>query len=117
VRNSLSVPTGPLPPLPGTAIESGRRQYAVAPGYPSDPGAKLRDALLRATGEHWQLQRSESDEAAPTLRDAAEAERDDARAALLTDPLVAATLAAFPGAEIIEDSAAQGGDREWRNRA
>lgn len=99
------------------AIEPGRLHYALAPGYPGDPGAELRDALLRATGERWQVERSESDEAAPTLREAAEAEREDARAALLTDPLVAATLAAFPGAEIIEESAAQGGNQEWRNRA
>jgi DNA polymerase-3 subunit gamma/tau len=98
------------------ALEPGRLHYALAPGYPGDPGPELRDALLRATGERWQLERGEG-EGTPTLREQTEAEREAGRAALLTDPLVAATLAAFPGAEIIEESAAQGGEDNWRNRA
>jgi DNA polymerase-3 subunit gamma/tau len=99
------------------ALGPERLHYALAPGYPGDPGAELRDALLRATGERWQVERGESDDAAPSLRESAEAERAGARAALLADPLVAATLAAFPGAEIIEDDAAKGGERDWRSRA
>jgi DNA polymerase III subunit gamma/tau len=48
-------------------------------------------------------------------------ERDEQRKhaaaeAIRTAPLVAATLAAFPGAELIEDDrqAASGGGRSWR---
>ena len=77
--------------------------YALVPGYPGDPSAELRDALLRATGERWQVTRIEGD-AQPALRETAEAARDASRAAVLRDPLVQATFAAFPGAELVEES-------------
>ncbi|MFN3517289.1 MAG: DNA polymerase III subunit gamma/tau [Novosphingobium sp.] len=98
------------------ALAPGELTYALAPGYPGDATPELRDALLRATGERWQVTRAEGD-AAPSLKEAKDAAKDAARAALLRDPLVKAALAAFPGAELIEDSpdarAAQGG-RNWR---
>jgi DNA polymerase-3 subunit gamma/tau len=88
--------------------------YALAPGYSGDPTAELRDALLRATGERWQVTRAEG-EGAPTLREAAEAIKAAQQAALLQHPLVEAAFAAFPDAQIIEDSpdarVAQGGNR------
>ena len=77
--------------------------YALAPGYPGDPSAELRDALLRATGERWQVTRIEGD-AQPALRETAEAARDAGRAALLRDPLVEAAFAAFPDAELVDES-------------
>jgi DNA polymerase-3 subunit gamma/tau len=85
------------------ALEPGHLKFALAPGYSGDPGPELRDALLRATGERWQLERAEG-EGTPTLREQATTEYEAGRAALLTDPLVAATLAAFPGAEIIDEA-------------
>ncbi len=91
--------------------------YALAPGYPGDPSAELRDALLRATGERWQVTRIEGD-AQPALRETAEAARDAGRAALLRSPMVEAAMAAFPGAELVEESpdarAAASGSK-WRN--
>lgn len=91
--------------------------YALVPGYPGDPSAELRDALLRATGERWQVSRIEGD-ARPALREAAEAARDAARAVLLADPLVEAALGAFPGAELLDEEKDQGvaamGNR-WRS--
>ena len=91
--------------------------YALAPGYPGDPSAELRDALLRATGERWQVTRIEGD-AQPALRETAEAARDAGRAALLRDPLVEAAFAAFPDAELVDESpdarAAAPGSK-WRN--
>ena len=91
--------------------------YALAPGYPGDPSAELRDALLRATGERWQVTRIEGD-AQPALRETAEAARDAGRAALLRDPMVEAAMAAFPGAELVEESpdarVASSGSK-WRN--
>ncbi|MDE2412324.1 MAG: DNA polymerase III subunit gamma/tau, partial [Sphingomonadales bacterium] len=88
--------------------------YALAPGYSGDPGAELRDALLRATGERWQVTRGEGG-GQPTLREAAEAVKLAEHAALMQHPLVEAALAAFPEAQIIEDTpdakVAQGGNR------
>ena len=60
-------------------------------------------------------------EAQPTLREAAEAEKNAARAAMMNLPLVQATLAAFPDAVQVQDTAedrdARGGGNKWRNRA
>ena len=79
-----------------------------------------RDALLRATGERWQVTRAEGD-ARPTLREEAEAAKSAAKAAMLRSPLVEATLAAFPGAELLDEQAEaqiHGRDgQNWRNRA
>jgi len=100
------------------ALEPGALTYQLAPGYAGDPTPEIRDALLRATGERWQVTRGEG-EAQPSLRELADAARAEADAALRAHPLVAATLGAFPGAELIEDeaeprAASQGGNR-WRN--
>ncbi len=94
----------------------GELTFALAPGYSGDPSSDLRDALLRATGERWQVTRIEG-EAAPALRETAEAARDAARAAVLRDPLIEAAFAAFPAAELLDASAdarvAQGS--KWRS--
>jgi DNA polymerase-3 subunit gamma/tau len=98
------------------ALVPGELTYALVPGYSGDPSSELRDALLRATGERWQVTRIEG-EAAPALRETAEAARDEARAAVLRDPLVEAAYSAFPTAELLDASAdarvAQGA--KWRN--
>ena len=90
--------------------------YALVPGYPGDPSAELRDALLRATGERWQVSRIEGD-AQPALREAAEAAHDAARAAVLADPMVEAALGAFSGAELLDEDKEQrvaGAGKNWR---
>ena len=101
-------------------LKPGELIYAPAPGYSGDLGAELRDALLRATGERWQVTRAEGD-ARPTLREEAEAAKSAAKAAMLRSPLVEATLAAFPGAELLDEQAEaqiHGRDgQNWRNRA
>ncbi len=98
-------------------LAPGELTYALAPGYPGDPSGEIREALLRATGERWQVRRAEGD-ARATLRELAETAKAEAEAALRAHPLVAATLAAFPGAELIGDEpeakAASQGQR-WRN--
>jgi DNA polymerase-3 subunit gamma/tau len=98
------------------SLVPGELTYALAPGYSGDPSAELRDALLRATGERWQVTRIEGD-AAPALRETAEAAAGEARAELLRDPLVEAAFAAFPNAELLDASAdarvASGS--KWRN--
>lgn len=95
----------------------GELIYALAPGYPGDATAELRDALLRATGERWTVTRGEGD-AAPSLKEMQDAQKGAARAAVLADPLVEAAFAAFPGAELLEERpearvAGMGG--KWRN--
>ncbi len=100
------------------ALASGELTYAVAPGYPGDLGPELRDALLRATGERWTVQRGEG-EGTPTLREKAEAQKAAETELLRRHPLVEAAFAAFPQAEIIEEKPeariASAGGSKWRN--
>lgn len=98
-------------------LAPGELTFALAPGYSGDPTPEIRDALLRATGERWQVTRAEGD-AAPTLRETAEAAKDAERATLLRHPLVEATMAAFPGAELVEESPdvrVVGQGKRWSN--
>jgi DNA polymerase III subunit gamma/tau len=98
------------------ALAPDELTFALAPGYSGDPTAEIRDALLRATGSRWQVTRAEGD-GEPSLREAAEAEKAAERAALLTDPLVEATMAAFPAAELVDESAdarVAGQASKWR---
>lgn len=98
-------------------LKPGELTYALAPGYPGEFGPELRDALLRATGERWTVQRGEGD-GRPTLREAAEALKAAQEAELRAHPLVQAALAAFPQAEFIDDQpAALGAGKQWSKTA
>jgi DNA polymerase-3 subunit gamma/tau len=79
----------------------GRLVYASAAGFREDNSAALKTALQKVTGEHWTVERVEAG-GAPTLVEHGAAQADAARDALLADPLVDAALAAFPGAEFID---------------
>ena len=99
------------------ALAPGELIYSVAPGYAGDLGPELRDALLRATGERWTVQRGEG-EGTPTLREQADAQKAAEDEALRRHPLVEAAFAAFPQAEIVDDTpdarvASMG--NKWRN--
>ena len=96
------------------ALAPGKLDYTLAPGLSGDPGADLRDALLRATGERWEVSRVEG-KGAPALRELTEAAKAADDAALRRSPLVEATMAAFPGAEIVTED--ERGETNWRNRA
>jgi DNA polymerase-3 subunit gamma/tau len=99
------------------ALKPGELTYGLAPGFSGELGPDLRDALLRATGERWIVQRGEG-EGHPTLRETAEAAKAAEEAALRQHPLVQAAFAAFPQAEIIDDSpAALGGGKQWSKTA
>lgn len=95
------------------SLAPGELRFALVPGYSGDPAPELRDALLRATGERWLVERVD-EEGPPSLREIEEARRADEKAALLRSPLVEATFAAFPNAEFVVDD---GGDRKWRQTA
>ena len=96
-------------------LAPGRLVYALAPGFSDDPAAELRDALLKATGERWQVERG-GGEGAPTLREQAEAGKAAEAERIRGAPLVEAAFAAFPDAEIIEDDDAPKGERNWSTR-
>jgi DNA polymerase-3 subunit gamma/tau len=98
------------------ALVPGELSYMLVPGYPGDATAELRDALLRATGERWQVTRAEGD-AAPSLKELADVTKDAARAAVRSDPLVVAAFAAFPNAELLDESPdgrVAGAGGKWR---
>jgi DNA polymerase-3 subunit gamma/tau len=61
---------------------------------------ELAIAFREATGTEW-IVTSEENPAAPTLREQEVAAEHAARDAVLADPIVAAALAAFPGAELL----------------
>jgi len=96
-------------------LEAGRLVYALAPGLSGDPAAELRDGLLQATGERWQVERGEG-EGAPSLREQAEALKAEQELQLRNRPLVKAAFEVFPQAELVEEEAG-GGDRNWGRRA
>jgi DNA polymerase-3 subunit gamma/tau len=101
-------------------LASGHLRYAQPPEFREDISASLRAALGKATGEPWQVEKngdSDAEGAAPTLVEQEEAARRADAEALRASPLVAAALAAFPGAELIKDDrqpAMAGGNRNWR---
>jgi DNA polymerase-3 subunit gamma/tau len=96
-------------------VREGLLRYQLAPGFADDVGADLRDALHRVTGERWQVEHAVG-EAQPSLRERAEAEAQSAHAALLASPLVKAAFAAFPDAELIDQSRLER-DTPWSKRA
>jgi DNA polymerase-3 subunit gamma/tau len=102
------------------ALAPGHLRYAQPPQFREDISATLRTALAKTTGEPWQVEKSASQDAeaaAPTLVEQDEARQRADAEALRASPLVAAALAAFPGAELIEDDhqlAVAGGNRNWR---
>ncbi len=99
-------------------FDSGTLRYSQVPGFTDDFLSGLRTALLEITGDEWLIERNDSG-GAPTLVEADEAAKAEARGAVMRSPLVEAALAAFPQAELIEaDAAGPGpGERNWRSRA
>jgi DNA polymerase-3 subunit gamma/tau len=96
-------------------LAQGKLTYTQPDDYAEDAAAELRDALLRATGERWEVVRGQKGTGLPSLR-----EREQAALAAETNrirnhPLVRSALATFPGAELVgEDEVAQAND--FRNR-
>ena len=84
------------------AIEPEHLRFSLVPGYSGDPAPELRDGLLKATGARWQVEQM-AEEGAPALRELTEAVRAASAEVLRRDPLVEATFAAFPGAELLSD--------------
>ena len=83
----------------------GRLVYAPAPGLSDDPTQNVREALRQVTGQVWTVERG-SGEGLPSLREQDEAARAAEADRIRNAPLVQAALAAFPGAELIEEDEA-----------
>ncbi|WP_232494119.1 DNA polymerase III subunit gamma/tau [Novosphingobium kaempferiae] len=97
-------------------LAPGILRYTQPPGFNEDIVGVLRGGLQAATGERWQVEKV-SAEGAPTLVEVHEVKKAADADALRTSPLVEATLAAFPGAELIQEdrqAAIGGGGRNWR---
>jgi DNA polymerase-3 subunit gamma/tau len=96
-------------------------RFQLAPGYTADVVPEIRDALFKATGQRWQVDRVPGDANVPpqpSLRELAETEATVAQAALLADPLVKAAFAHFPEAELIDEAKARESDaKSWSKRA
>lgn len=104
------------------SLTPGLLRYQLAPGLAPIADADLRKGLDNATGLSWQVERMSDGDAAPSLEEARAAAQSEERDNLRRSPLVAAALAAFPGAELIEDEAAPPsrggpGERNWSRRA
>jgi DNA polymerase-3 subunit gamma/tau len=83
-------------------VSNGRIVIAPQPGAPDDLVRRLQAALERFTGEEWDV--SAEAAALPGVESLAERrlrEQTEAARAAAAHPLVAAALAAFPGAEIV----------------
>jgi DNA polymerase-3 subunit gamma/tau len=94
----------------------GKLLYEVAPGFGEDPAVELRDALLKATGERWQVGAG-TGASLPTLREQADAAKAAEDARIRSAPLVEAAFEAFPGAELVDDAEGPQDSRNWNKRA
>ncbi|WP_284125016.1 DNA polymerase III subunit gamma/tau [Parerythrobacter aestuarii] len=97
---------------------AGKLVYARAPGYNDEIAPQLRDGLLAATGQRWQVEQREVDsDAAPTLVEQAEAREKAIRSRIEGHPMVQAARAAFPDAEIINEDDADTPRPQWSKSA
>ncbi len=70
----------------------------VVPGFDGE----LRDALLKVTGERWELELRRDAEAAPSILEVERAKADSERNLIMESQLVKAAFAAFPEAELLD---------------
>src|SRR6218665_1208128 len=99
-------------------LRPGVLRYNQPAGFREDISADLRAGLLKVTGERWQVERCD-EEGAPTLVERDQAAKAADEAAIRAAPLVEAALAAFPGAELIEEEQNAprfGAKRNWSRR-
>ena len=98
-------------------LRAGYLKYELAPGLPGDPTQDIRKGLQGATGAHWQVERGTGN-AQPSLEEAKAAKMAAADARMRDDPLVKAALAAFPGAQIVDENGSREHEqRPWSKRA
>jgi DNA polymerase-3 subunit gamma/tau len=81
-------------------FEDGKLEIALEPGASQLLAGELSKKLNAWTGRRWMVVIS-GEPGAPTLRAQAEAHKAELKDGVRADPLVAAVLAKFPGAEIV----------------
>jgi DNA polymerase-3 subunit gamma/tau len=94
-------------------FEPGRIEFELAPGGSTRLPQQLMQRLQEWTGTRWLVALAPSG-GAPTLSEQAAARKQEVRSGVESDPLVAAILARFPGAEIV---AVRGRDAPETGRA
>jgi DNA polymerase-3 subunit gamma/tau len=82
-------------------FEPGKIEIALEPGVSPSFAGELGKKLLDWTGRRWVVAVGKAS-AAPTVHEVKTAARDQLVSDAKTDPLVAAVLAEFPGAEIVD---------------
>ena len=87
------------------SVEPGKLVYDRDGKFSDAIEPVLKDALYAISGERWLLEAGNPSEAQPSLVERDKSEREAAKAKLREHPLVKATFAAFPDAELIEDGA------------
>ncbi len=94
-------------------LAPGRLVYALAPPFKEDMSAELRDALLKVTGERWDVELAATG-GAPTLVEAVDAAKAEEERRVHAIPLVKLAKEIFPDAELVEEEApAAAGQRKW----
>ncbi|WP_230293353.1 DNA polymerase III subunit gamma/tau [Croceicoccus sp. Ery5] len=84
-------------------LAQGRLRYHLSPEYKGDAGPDLRDGLMQATGDRWQVELADAGEdGTPSLGEAAKARAEAETRGIHESPLVKAALAAFPNAKLLE---------------
>jgi DNA polymerase-3 subunit gamma/tau len=97
-------------------LREGHLRYSTSDELQEDVTPDLRDALLRATGNRWDVARGQG-EGLPSLREREELAKAEELERMRNHPLVKAALTTFPEAEILEDGDAPVGNRNWGKRA
>ena len=98
------------------AIESGLLRFSRDARYKDDIGPQLREALLAATGERWQIEQA-PEGGAPSLVEQEQQAAADAQREAREHPMVKAAFAAFPDAELLEETQTPSPRRDWRREA
>ncbi len=84
-------------------FEVGHIEIQLLDGTSGDIARELSEKLTRASGRRWVVSLATArPDAAPTLKEQKQSSEDALKASAEADPLVQATLAAFPGAKIVE---------------
>lgn len=102
-------------------VERRTLKFSRAAQFKDDITPQLRDALMGATGERWTVEQL-ADGGEPSLVEADEAQRVSDLEKLRAHPLVQATMATFPEAEMVEEDINGAGQRSrgqnnWSKRA
>jgi DNA polymerase-3 subunit gamma/tau len=86
-------------------VGSGILRYGLAQGFTDSLERELRDALGKLAAQNWVVSQDDGKQGLSLLEQEARA-REIAAERIKSDPLVAATLSIFPGAEIVSDEPA-----------